>query len=41
MRPTGRLRWNMLPLMLVGAIVVYVDRNVLGAIEARRHHFHP
>jgi hypothetical protein len=32
MRPTGRLRWKMLALMLVGTIVIYVDRNVLGVL---------
>ena len=32
MRPIGRLRWKMLALMLVGTIVIYVDRNVLGVL---------
>ena len=32
MRPMGRLRWKMLALMLVGTIVIYVDRNVLGVL---------
>ena len=32
MRPIGRLRWKMLALRLVGTIVIYVDRNVLGVL---------
>src|SRR5580658_2073972 len=32
MRPMGRLRWKMLALMLVGTVVIYVDRNVLGVL---------
>jgi len=32
MRPIGRLRWKMPALMLVGTIVIYVDRNVLGVL---------
>jgi MFS transporter, ACS family, hexuronate transporter len=32
MRPIGRLRWKMLALMLIGTIVIYVDRNVLGVL---------
>jgi len=28
----GRLRWRMLALMLIGTIVIYVDRNVLGVL---------
>jgi ACS family hexuronate transporter-like MFS transporter len=28
----GRVRWGMLALMLVGTIVIYVDRNTLGAL---------
>ena len=32
MRQKGRLRWKMLALMLVGTIVIYVDRNVLGVL---------
>lgn len=32
MTPKGRLRWKMLALMLVGTIIIYVDRNVLGVL---------
>ena len=32
MRPKGRLRWKMLALMLVGTIIIYVDRNVIGVL---------
>ena len=32
MRTMGRMRWRMLAMMRVGTIVIYVDRNVLGAL---------
>lgn len=32
MRYIPKLRWKMLALMLVGTIVIYVDRNVLGVL---------
>ena len=30
--PGGSLRWKMLALMLAGTVVIYVDRNMLGAL---------
>ena len=32
MAGVGRVRWGMLALMLAGTIVIYVDRNTLGAL---------
>ena len=32
MAGVGRVRWRMLALMLAGTIVIYVDRNTLGAL---------
>jgi MFS transporter, ACS family, hexuronate transporter len=32
MASVGRVRWKMLALMLAGTIVIYVDRNTLGAL---------
>lgn len=32
MAEVGRVRWKMLALMLAGTIVIYVDRNTLGAL---------
>lgn len=32
MQYISRLRWKMLALMLVGTIIIYVDRNVLGVL---------
>ncbi len=32
MASQGRVRWKMLALMLAGTIVIYVDRNTLGAL---------
>ena len=32
MAEIGRVRWKMLALMLAGTIVIYVDRNTLGAL---------
>ena len=32
MAGNGRVRWGMLALMLAGTIVIYVDRNTLGAL---------
>ena len=44
MAGVGRVRWRMLALMLAGTIVIYVDRNTLGALapilkkELELHH---
>ena len=32
MAEVGRVRWRMLALMFVGTVVIYVDRNTLGAL---------
>ncbi len=32
MAAVGRVRWKMLALMLAGTVVIYIDRNTLGAL---------